>query len=253
VGTGVVMLSDNDTIRYARQVLLDAVGETGQNQLLSSSVLIVGAGGLGVPLATYLAAAGVGCIGLADSDTVEYTNLHRQVAYGPDDVGKSKTACLKKRLLENNPNVVVTEHPRLTKENAEQIMSAYDLVADGCDNYPTRFLVNAACVKTGTTLVATALSRFDGQIMAFNGGSPCYQCLVGNMPDQHTAQGCVDGGIVGPVAGMFGCWQALEIIKQLLKMSSRLTSQLLMVDVINNRNHSIKIKANPQCPVCGGR
>lgn len=250
---GVDSLSDEDLARYARQILLDNIGETGQQKLLNARVLVVGVGGLGVPLATYLAAAGVGYIGLADGDTVDNTNLHRQVAYGPDDIGKPKTEILKKRLLENNPNIVVVEHPRLTENNAEQIITMYDLLADGCDNFPTRYLVNKVCVKTMTPMVATALSRFDGQIMAFTGSSPCYHCLVGDVPDKHAAQGCVEGGIIGPVAGMFGCWQALEVIKQLLDMPSRLVSQMLMVDALNNRHHLLTFKGNPSCPVCRGK
>lgn len=249
--TSCTTLTDSQQVRFARQILLDEVGERGQLKLQNAKVLIVGAGGLGVPMATYLASVGIGHLGLADGDIIEYSNLHRQVAYATEDVGLNKTAQLKQRLLSNNPNTEIIEYPRLDANNALEIISQYDLVADGCDNFPSRYLINEVCVKTKTPLVATALSKYDGQIMAFTGGAPCYQCLMGHMSNSDYSQGCVEGGILGPVAGIFGCWQALEVIKQLLNMPSRLNAQVLIVDVMNNRNRNISFGANPQCSVCG--
>ena len=245
-------LSDTQALRYARQTLLEEVGEEGQERLLASRVLVVGAGGLGVPLAGYLAAAGVGTLGIADGDRVAYTNLPRQIAYAEDDVGQPKTACLARRLTDNNPAVQIIEHPRLTVDNAEEIVAGYDLVADGCDNFATRYLVNAVCVQARKTLVSAALSRFTGELAAFAPGGACYQCLFPATPDRNEAQGCVEGGILGPMAGLLGCWQALEVLKQILNLSGRLENELLIFDGLNQVTRRIRLRKDPVCPTCGG-
>lgn len=245
-------MNEHEQIRYSRQILLNQIGEEGQQKLLNARVLIVGAGGLGVPVASYLAASGIGHIGIADSDHIELSNLHRQVAYAESDIGLSKAHQLKKRLLENNPSLSIDTYEHLTSDNITETIQTYDLVADGCDNFPTRFLVNQACVKQIKPLVSVGLSRFDAQIMAFEGGGqPCYQCLVPVAPNQDVAQGCIEGGILGPVAGLFGSWQALEVIKQVLKLPQRLQNQMLMIDALNNRNQPMSLSANTHCPCCG--
>lgn len=245
------MLSDSQQIRFARQVLLPQVGEEGQLELQKSRVLIVGAGGLGVPVASYLAAAGIGHLGLADGDRIEASNLHRQVAYATVDIGEHKNIILKQQLLKNNPQADVQLYGHVDALTIDKILQSYDLIVDACDNFPTRFLVNEASVRYEKPLVSVALSRFDGQIMAFQGSAPCYRCLVPNIPNEYTSQGCIEGGILGPVAGLFGCWQALEVIKQLLKLEGRLRGQLLMVDLTNNRQQILNITPSARCPVCG--
>lgn len=245
------MLSDMQLTRYARQIFLNEVGEEGQEKILAARVLVVGAGGLGVPIASYLAAAGVGALGIADDDTVDLRNLHRQVVYGRDDIGKPKTVRLKGGMQHNNFQVNVVEHGRISRQNADDIIGHYDWVCDGCDNFPTRYLVNAACVRLRKPLVSGALSRFTGQLAAYQPDGPCYQCAFPVSPDSEEAQGCVDGGILGPMAGLVGCWQALEVLKQILELPMRLQSELLLFDGMNYLSRRIALQKNPSCDVCG--
>lgn len=245
-------LSDAQLARYARQILLDDVGEEGQERLRAARVLVVGAGGLGVPVASYVAAAGVGTVGIADGDTIAVSNLPRQIAYTPSDLGLSKTERLRERLLSNNPDVAIVEHPRLTRDNVEGIVAQYELVADGCDNFPTRYLVNAACVQARKPLVSGALSRFTGELAVFVPHGPCYQCLFPKMPDRQQTQGCVEGGILGPMAGLLGCWQALEVLKQMLGIPGRLENELLIIDGLNHVTRRIRLRKDSDCPTCGG-
>lgn len=252
------MLNDTQLTRYARQILLDEVGEEGQERLQAARVLVVGAGGLGVPVASYLAAAGVGTVGIADGDAIAASNLPRQIAYAQSEIGGSKTERLKRRLLSNNPDAIVVEHPRLAADNIHDIVARYDLIADGCDNFPTRYLVNIACVQARKPLVSGALSRFTGQLAAFAPGGPCYQCVFPEMPDHAPVQGCVDGGILGPMAGLLGCWQALEVLKQLLDLPGRLDGELMIFDGLAYRNRRIRFDRAPACLTCadafsGGR
>ena len=246
------MLSDVQLSRYARQILLDEVGEDGQEQLRASRVLVVGAGGLGVPVASYLAAAGVGTVGIADSDRIAVSNLPRQIAYASSQIGDAKTDRLRERMLANNPDAIVVEHPRLAPDNIHAIVAQYDLVADGCDNFPTRYLVNAACVRARKPLVSGALSRFTGELAVFVPHGPCYQCLFPKMPDLQQTQGCVEGGILGPMAGLLGCWQALEVLKQMLGIPGRLENELLIVDGLNHVTRRIRLRKDSDCPTCGG-
>lgn len=246
------MLSDVQLSRYARQILLDEVGEDGQEQLRASRVLVVGAGGLGVPVASYLAAAGVGTVGIADSDRIAVSNLPRQIAYASSQIGDAKTDRLRERMLANNPDAIVVEHPRLAPDNIHAIVAQYDLVADGCDNFPTRYLVNAACVRARKPLVSGALSRFTGELAVFVPHGPCYQCLFPKMPDLQQTQGCVEGGILGPMAGLLGCWQALEVLKQMLGIPGRLENELLIIDGLNHVTRRIRLRKDSDCPTCGG-
>lgn len=247
------MLNDIQLTRYARQILLDEVGEEGQERLQAARVLVVGAGGVGVPVASYLAAAGVGTIGIADSDRIAVSNLPRQIAYAQSEIGDAKTGRLKQRLLANNPDTVVVEHPRLAaNSDIHAIVAQYDLIADGCDNFPTRYLVNAACVQARKPLVSGALSRFAGQLAAFAPGGPCYQCVFPEMPDHAPVQGCVDGGILGPMAGMLGCWQALEVLKQILRIPGRLDGELMIFDGLAYRSRRIRFEHVTECPTCAG-
>lgn len=244
------MLNDAQLNRYARQILLDEVGEDGQERLRVARVLVVGAGGLGVPVASYLAAAGVGTVGIADSDRIAVSNLPRQIAYAQSELGDAKTERLRVRLRANNPDAIVVEHPRLAPDNVHDIVAQYDLVADGCDNFPTRYLVNAACVQARKPLVSGALSRFTGQLAAFVPGGACYQCVFPEMPDRAPAQGCVDGGILGPMAGLVGCWQALEVLKQLLESPGRLDGELMIFDGLAYRHRRIRFDRSPGCVTC---
>lgn len=243
-------LRDDQLSRYARQILLPEVGEAGQERLRAARVLVVGAGGLGVPVASYLAAAGIGTVGLADSDTIARSNLPRQIVYAQTDIGAPKTARLAQRLRANNPETQVFEHPRLEAGNIDDVVGAYDLVADGCDNFPTRYLVNAACVRARRVLVSAALSRFTGELGVFVPDGPCYQCLFPKIPDREQAQGCVDGGILGPMAGLLGCWQALEVLKQILEMPGRLRAELLVYDAYTYLHRRIELSYHSGCPVC---
>lgn len=246
------MLTDIQLTRYARQIFLEEVGEEGQEKIVSSRVLVVGAGGLGVPIASYLAAAGVGVLGIADGDTVDLRNLHRQITYGPDDIGKSKTVRLRQRIQENDSQVNVILHSRISSENVDEIVEKYEWVCDGCDNFPTRYLINAACVRLGKPLISGALSRFTGELAVFQPGGPCYQCAFPMSPDNEQMQGCVDGGILGPMAGLLGCWQALEVLKQILGLPTRLQSELLLFDSLNYLTRRIALRKDPSCKVCGG-
>lgn len=246
-------LTEGQFIRYVRQILLDEVGEEGQERLLAARALVVGAGGLGVPVASYLAAAGVGTLGIADGDKVMLSNLQRQIAYAVTDIGELKTARLAQRLKENNPEVKLTQHPRLCADNIGEIVASYDLVVDGCDNFPTRYLVNAACVQARKPLVSAALSSFTGELAAFTPGGPCYQCIFPQMPDHNESPGCVGGDILGPMAGLLGCWQALEVFKQILNLPGRLNSEILIFDGLSYISRRIRLRYEASCPTCGGK
>ncbi len=246
------MLTDDEMIRYSRQILLDEVGEAGQEKLKAARVLMVGAGGLGVPASLYLGACGIGHLGLADGDRIEPTNLPRQVIYSRDAAGQFKTEQLQIAIQRNNPSISISCHGRVDQNTVNRLIHDYDWVVDGCDNFPTRYLVNAACQAEGVPLISAALSHFDAQIMAFHPGGPCYRCLVPESPDVYQTQGCVAGGILGPFAGLAGTWLALEVIKQILALPTRLNSQLLLFDGLNNRLQTIHFSRMQNCPDCSG-
>jgi len=248
-------LDTQELNRYARQIRLPQVGEGGQAKLKASSVLIVGAGGLGSPAAMYLAAAGVGRLGIADSDRVDMTNLQRQLLYGTDDVGRAKAEAAAETLESLNQSVDIDLiADRVTSENALELVSRYDVVIDGTDNFPTRYLLSDACVLTDTPLVYGSVDRFAGQASVFvaNGG-PCYRCLFPNPPEQGTVQNCADAGVLGVLPGLIGTMQATEVLKLLLGVGEPLIGRLLMVDALRMDFRRIEIERDPSCPACGTR
>jgi molybdopterin/thiamine biosynthesis adenylyltransferase/rhodanese-related sulfurtransferase len=246
-------LSHEEIRRYARHLILPGVGLEGQQKLKAARVLAVGAGGLGSPLALYLAAAGVGTIGLVDFDVVDETNLHRQILFGTADVGRSKVAAAADRLRDVNPNVKVERlEGRLTTENALRIVRGFDVVADGTDNFPTRYLVNDACVLEGKPNVYASVFRFEGQVAVFWAGKgPCYRCLYAEPPPPGLVPSCAEGGVLGILPGLLGVMQATEVLKLVLGVGEPLIGRLMLVDALSMRFRELKIRKNPACAVCG--
>jgi molybdopterin/thiamine biosynthesis adenylyltransferase len=241
--------SDAEVERYARHLVLREVGGPGQQRLKAARVLIVGAGGLGAPAALYLAAAGVGEITLVDPDTVSLSNLQRQVLYDTADAGRVKVEAAAVRLTALNPNVRVTPAATLfTEANARNLVAGHDLVLDGTDDFATRFAVNAACVAEGVTLVSGAIGRWTGQVGVF-AARPCYQCLVPEIPPD--AETCAIVGVVGALAGVIGSMMALEAIKLITDAGGPLTGRLLIYDALAAEVRTVRIGADPACPVCG--
>jgi molybdopterin/thiamine biosynthesis adenylyltransferase/rhodanese-related sulfurtransferase/molybdopterin converting factor small subunit len=248
-------LSNDEIRRYARHLIMPEVGLEGQKRLKSARVLAVGAGGLGSPLALYLAAAGVGTIGLVDFDVVDDSNLQRQILYGTGDVGRPKLAAAAARLRDLNPNVeVVTLEGRLTSENALGVVRDFDVVADGTDNFPTRYLVNDACVLTGKPNVYASIFRFEGQASIFWAEKgPCYRCLYAEPPPPGLVPSCAEGGVLGILPGLLGTIQATETIKLLLGTGEPLIGRLLLVDALSMRFRELRLRKNPDCVICGPR
>jgi adenylyltransferase/sulfurtransferase len=246
-------LSSEELQRYSRHLTLPEFGKAGQEKLKNSSVLLVGAGGLGSPAATYLAAAGVGRIGLVDFDTVEASNLQRQILYGTSDVGRPKLEAASEHLNDLNPHVEIERHEvRLTSDNALDIIDDYDVVADGTDNFPTRYLVNDACVMTGTPNVYASIFRFEGQVSVFaTEDGPCYRCLYEEPPPPGLVPSCAEGGVLGILPGFIGTLQATEVIKLLADIGEPLIGRLLMVDALEMNFRTLNVPDNPECPVCG--
>lgn len=244
--------SNEQVERYSRHILLDGVGGTGQQKLLDSRVLIVGAGGLGSPISLYLAAAGVGSIGLVDADDVELSNLQRQIAHTTPDVGRAKVASAREKLEALNPDVLVVEHrERFTAENAESLMREYDIVVEGTDNFPTKFLVNDACVMYGKPFSQGGILRFRGQTMTHVPGSACYRCVYGGAPPAGSVPTCSEAGVFGAVAGILGTIQAAEVIKLVTGVGTSLVNRMLFFDAGPMNFRTVNIKKNPACPVCG--
>jgi molybdopterin/thiamine biosynthesis adenylyltransferase/rhodanese-related sulfurtransferase len=246
-------LSRAELHRYARHIALPEVGLEGQRQLKAARVLCVGAGGLGSPLALYLAAAGVGTIGIVDFDEVDTSNLQRQILHGTGDVGRHKLDSAADRLHEINPHVEIVGHPeRLTSENALEILKGYDVVVDGTDNFPTRYLVNDACVLLGTPNVYGSVFRWEGQVSVFaTEGGPCYRCLFREPPPPGLVPNCAEGGVLGVLPGIIGSMQAMETIKLLLGKGVGLAGRLLIFDALEMTWREIALRRNPDCPVCG--
>jgi molybdopterin-synthase adenylyltransferase len=252
--------SDDQIHRYARHLFLPEIGEHGQAKLLGAKVLVIGAGGLGSPLLLYLAAAGVGTLGVVDDDAVDLSNLQRQVLHDTSSVGTPKTGSAAARLAEVNPEVEVVRHDlRLGPDNAMETIRGYDLVADGSDNFPTRFLVNDACALARKTLVSAAIMRFDGQLATYKPHArepnapeahPCYRCIFGAQPED-PKQSCADVGVMGALAGAMGSLQAIEVIKELLGIGESLSGSLLLYDALGATFRKIKTKADPACSLCG--
>jgi molybdopterin/thiamine biosynthesis adenylyltransferase len=248
-------LSDEEVERYARHIVLREVGGTGQAKLRAARVLVVGAGGLGSPVLLYLAAAGVGTIGIADFDTVSLSNLQRQIAHTTAQVGKLKTDSARDMLGALNPGVTVERHPfRLTAENALDVIRRYDIVADGSDNFPTRFLVNDACFFAKRILVSAAVTEFDGQLATFKAhdhSGPCYRCLFPEAPPPGTAPSCSETGVLGAAAGVMGTLQALEVIKEITGVGESMAGRLLIYEALATRFRTVTFKPDPACALCG--
>ena len=248
-------LSPDELQRYHRQLILPNVGERGQRKLARARVLLVGAGGLGSPVALYLAAAGVGHIGIIDEDVVDVSNLHRQVLHGTHDIGRPKVASAGDRLRDLNPHVdVATLHARLSSSNAMDLLRTYNIVVDGSDNFPTRYLVNDACVLLGIPCVHASISRFDGQASVFaTAEGPCYRCIFPEPPAPGSIPSCADGGVFGALPGLLGSIQATEVIKLITGVGESLVGRLLIVDALRMRFRTIELERNPACPACGTR
>ena len=246
-------LSSEEIRRYSRHLTLPEFGVEGQKKLKSASVLLVGAGGLGSPLALYLAAAGVGRIGIVDFDVVDETNLQRQVLHGTKDVGRKKLDSARDRIEDVNPLVDVVLHDTaLTSDNALDILKDYDVVADGTDNFPTRYLTNDACVLLGIPNVYASIFRFEGQVSVFGTeDGPCYRCVYEQPPPPGLVPSCAEGGVLGVLPGLVGTLQATEVIKVLTGIGEPLVGRLLIVDALDMKFRTLKIRKNPDCPVCG--
>lgn len=246
-------LRRDEKLRYHRQIILPELGAAGQERLRDAGVFVVGAGGLGSPAALYLAAAGVGRIGLADGDRVELSNLHRQILHETAGVGERKTASARARLQALNPEVEIEEYPyRLTSENALEAMDGWDIVVDGSDNFPTRYLVNDACVLLGIPLVYGAIFRFDGQASVFGAdGGPCYRCLFRDPPPPGLVPGCAEAGVLGALPGIVGSIQAAETIKLITGIGVPLIGRLLLIDTLGGEYRTLEIRRDRECPVCG--
>ncbi|HLO77826.1 MAG TPA: molybdopterin-synthase adenylyltransferase MoeB [Magnetospirillum sp.] len=238
--------------RYARHIILPEMGGIGQTRLLNSRVLVVGAGGLGSPVILYLAAAGVGTIGVVDDDVVDLSNLQRQVLHATDSVGLAKVDSAAKAVAAINPDVrLVPIRARLNKDNIRAILRDYDVVADGSDNFPTRFLVNDACRFEGKTLVSAAILRFDGQLSTYRPDGPCYRCIFREEPPEGSVPTCSSAGVLGAMAGTMGSLQATEVVKELLSIGETMAGRLLIYDALSVTFRTVRVRRDPGCPLCG--
>jgi adenylyltransferase/sulfurtransferase len=250
-------LTDPQFERYARHLILDEVGEDGQEKLMAARVLVVGVGGLGSPVLMYLAAAGIGTLGIVDDDAVDLSNLQRQIIHSTANIGAAKVKSAVESLGAINPEVRVTpHHMRLSAANARAIAAEYDLVCDGSDNFATRYLLNDACYLDKKPLVAASLLRFEGQLStfkAYDGKTPCYRCLFREPPPPDLVPRCEQAGILGSVAGVLGTLQATEAIKELLGLGRTLAGRLLIYDALEGTTRTINVPRDPGCPLCGER
>ena len=248
-----VKLSKEEILRYSRHLIMPEVALEGQLKLRQAKVLMIGTGGLGAPLGLYLAAAGVGHLGLVDFDVVDFTNLQRQVTFSTSDVGHPKTEAAKARLSALNPAIKIESfETRLTSENALELFRDFDLIVDGTDNFPTRYLVNDACILLGKPNVYGSIFRFEGQATVFGyPGGPCYRCLYPEPPPPGLVPSCAEGGVLGVLPGIVGAIQAMETIKLILGAGEPLVGRLLLFDALGMRFRELKLRKNPACPVCG--
>jgi sulfur-carrier protein adenylyltransferase/sulfurtransferase len=246
-------LSREEVLRYSRHLIMPEVGMDGQLKLKQARVLMIGAGGLGAPLGLYLAAAGVGHLGIVDFDVVDFTNLQRQVTFSTTDVGRPKSEAAKERLAAMNPAIEITRYEtRLTSENALDLFKDYDIIVDGTDNFPTRYLVNDACVLLGKPNVYGSIFRFEGQVSIFGApDGPCYRCLYPEPPPPGLVPSCAEGGVLGVLPGIVGSLQAVETIKLILGAGDPLVGRLLLFDALGMKFRELKLKKNPECPLCG--
>ena len=249
-----MQLTEEQIYRYSRHILLPEVGGVGQERLLRAKVFCVGVGGLGSPVALYLTAAGLGTIGIADSDQVDISNLQRQVLHYTDDIGKPKTHSAREKLEKLNPDVnVVVYKDLITKDNIREIVREYDITIDGSDNFPTRYLVNDACYFEKKTLVSGAIFQFEGQLTVFktHSGGACYRCLYPEIPPEGMIPNCEEAGILGAVAGTVGTMQAVETLKEVLQIGDPLVDRLLIMNALNMSFNTVKITKDPNCQLCG--
>jgi molybdopterin/thiamine biosynthesis adenylyltransferase/rhodanese-related sulfurtransferase len=248
-----VALSKEEVLRYSRHLIMPEVGMDGQLKLKQAKVLCIGTGGLGAPLGLYLAAAGVGRLGLVDFDVVDMTNLQRQIMFGSADVGRPKSAAAAERLRDLNPDIRIDVYEtRLTSDNALDLFKDYDIIVDGTDNFPTRYLVNDACILLGKPNVYGSIFRFEGQITVFGApGGPCYRCLYPEPPPLGLVPSCAEGGVLGVLPGIVGAIQAAETLKLILGKGESLAGRLLLFDALAMRFRELKLRKNPECPVCG--
>ena len=246
-------LTTDDLSRYSRHLILPEVGMEGQRRLKAARVLCVGTGGLGSPLAFYLTAAGIGTLGLVDFDVVDASNLQRQIIHSTKDIGRKKLDSAEEKLIALNPSINIVKHETmLSSANAMEILKDYDIVADGTDNFPTRYLVNDACVLLGKPNVYGSIFRFEGQASVFaTEQGPCYRCLYPEPPPPGLVPSCAEGGVLGILPGLVGVIQATEVIKLILGKGESLAGRLLLVDALNMRFRELKLRKNPECPVCG--
>jgi molybdopterin-synthase adenylyltransferase len=247
--------TDEELERYARHIVLREVGGAGQAKLAAARVLVIGAGGLGSPVILYLAAAGIGTIGVVDFDTVSLSNLQRQIAHKTADLGRLKTESAADAARAINPYVKIESHPfRLTQDNAPRLIDRYDLVADGSDNFATRFLVADACFFAKKTLVSAAVSEFSGQLSTFKPheiGNPCYRCLFPAPPPPDAVPSCSEAGVLGAAAGVMGTLQALEIIKEIIGAGESMAGRLLIYEALETRFRNVTVRPDPSCKLCG--
>jgi molybdopterin/thiamine biosynthesis adenylyltransferase/rhodanese-related sulfurtransferase len=252
-GVQVTNLSNDEVLRYSRHLIMPEVGMEGQLKLKAAKVLCIGAGGLGSPLALYLAAAGVGTLGVVDFDVVDYTNLQRQIIHTTADVGRKKLESAAEKVKAINPFITLRPfETRLTSENALELFRDFDIIVDGTDNFPTRYLVNDACVLTGKPNVYGSIFRFEGQVSVFaTKDGPCYRCLYPEPPPPGLVPSCAEGGVLGILPGLVGVMQATEAIKLILGKGEPLIGRLLLVDALGMRFRELKLRKNPECPACG--
>jgi adenylyltransferase/sulfurtransferase len=244
--------TEDEIRRYSRHILLREVGGTGQAKLKAARVLIVGAGGLGSPLALYLAAAGVGVIGLVDGDVLDLSNLQRQIAHTTSRIGALKVESAAVAMQALNPLVEVVCHAvRVEADNVHELIAGYDIICDGTDNFATRFLLADACVAAGKTLVSAAVLRFEGQISTFKPGGPCYRCLYPEAPPEGLVPSCSEAGVMGAVTGVMGTMQAAEVLKEMMGIGEGLSGWLLVWDALGAEFRKVKLRKDPACPVCG--
>ena len=249
-------LTEPQIHRYARHIVLAEIGGVGQARLIAARVLVIGAGGLGAPLLQYLAAAGIGTLGVIDHDRVDLSNLQRQVIHRTADIGVAKVSSARRALLDINPEIAVIAHDqRLAADNAERIVAGYDVVADGSDNFATRYLLNDLCYRLKKILVSAAILRFDGQISTYKAwqgaGHPCLRCIFPAAPSEDAVPSCAQAGVLGALAGTLGALQATEVVKEILGIGRSLSGRLLMYDALAASFDEVAIAKRPDCPTCG--
>jgi len=246
------MLTPEDIQRYHRHLIIPEVGSVGQRKLKAAKVLLIGAGGLGSPASLYLAAAGVGTLGLVDFDVVDVSNLQRQILHSTSWIGKSKIASGKSRIGDLNPQVEVIGHEEpLTSENAMRIFDQYDIIVNGCDNFPTRYLANDAAVLLGKPLVDGSIFRFEGQATVYMPGQGCYRCLYPAPPPPGAVPSCAEAGVLGVLPGIIGVIQAIEVVKLILGIGDSLQGRLMLFDALEMKFREVRVRRDPECPVCG--